>query len=134
MRYVTSLVLAVAVYIVRNQALAAIAMAAGVYGAMELMLWKMFLSSCKKKTGVERKSLTPCLLTGEEREPAGRVLYRGILVAVLGVLVIANAYDQGMTGTPFQLSLAIGVVCLIFAIVQLLKLFRRGPEMAGRRR
>ena len=124
LRHAAAFLAGLAAYIFLYRAVWALLLAAGIYAGMEAALWKRLLPSCRKKTGVERESLTPCLLTGEEQEPAGRILYRGILTAVLGALLIANGYDQGLSGRTLQGSWLLGGACLLFAVWQLLRLFR----------
>lgn len=124
-RHVTGLILMIAVYIIFSNIPSAVLTGIVVYALMEVYLWKVFFPSCEKRENVSSEKLIPCLLTGEEKEPPGRLVYRGGLYSILGILVIANGYDQGMTGTLLYLSYVIGIGCLLFGVRQLLKIFIR---------
>lgn len=124
-RYMTGLIVMVAVYILFSNILAAVLSGICVYAGMEIYLWKVFLSSCRRKENISSEKLVPCLLTGEEEEPSGRLLYRGGLYSILGILVIVNGYDQKMMGTVLCLSYMIGIGCLLFGVRQLWKIFHR---------
>lgn len=121
LRYVTGFTLGLAVYILMHNAVVALALAAVVILVMELVFRLRFLPSCKTRTNVSLEKLTPCQADGKDDVLPEKRRKRGILLMLLGVLVIMNAYDVHLEGMELLLSLAGGAVCVLFGGVQFLK-------------
>lgn len=121
LRYVTGLILGLAVYILLHNAVIALVLAAVVILIMELIFRLIFLPSCKTRTNIILEKLTPCQADGGDRVPSEKRKKRGILLILLGVLLIMNGYDMELRGMELLLSWAGGIGCCLFGGLQFLK-------------
>lgn len=121
LRWLTGVILGAAVYLVMNSILGALALACVVIVIMELIFRLRFLPSCKKKEGIRVETLRPCLASGEEQIAPGKRKKRGVLLILLGVLLVANAYDMGLESVELVVSWLVCGACVLGGGVQLLK-------------
>ena len=121
LRYVTGIALGLAAYILFHHLLSALVAAAVVIVVMELIFRLKFLPSCKTKTGVESETLTPCLASGEDSAPPRKRKKQGVLLMLLGVLLVMNAYDLNLQDMEFILGWAGGGICILAGGLRLLK-------------
>lgn len=123
LRWLTGAVLGAAFYIVMNSIPGAVALACGVIGIMELIFRLRFLPSCKKREEIRFETLRPCLASGEDQIAPEKRKKRGILLILLGVLLVANAYDTGLEQIELLVSWLVCGICVWGGGVQLLKGF-----------
>lgn len=121
LRYVTGIALGLAAYILFHHFLSALVVAAVVIAAMELIFRLKFLPSCRTKTGVRLETLKPCLASGEDSVPPGKRIRQGVLLMILGILLVVNAYDMSLQDMELIMAWAGGGICILAGGLRLLR-------------